>query len=581
MKRTNFFLGLIFILALSVSAQDKVVKLKIVETSDIHGNFYPYDFILHSEAAGSLARIHTFVQKERETYKDNLLLLDNGDILQGQPCAYYYNYIDTISPHLCAEMLNYMGYDAGNMGNHDVETGRAVFDRWAGDCHFPVLGANIIDASTGKPHFKPYEVLERDGVKIVVLGMITPAIPVWLSENLWKGLRFDDMEDTARKWMKIIREKENPDLVIGIFHAGQDALLMGGKYRENASLQVAQNVPGFDIVLMGHDHALELKKVVNIAGDSVLIMDPASRGLVVANADVTLKLRSGKVIEKHIDGELTEMKDYEVSKDFMAQFAPQFGTVRDFVSKKIGRLTQTISTRPAYFGSSAFIDLIHTLQLDIADAEISFAAPLSYDTEIHEGDVFVSDMFNLYKYENMLYTMQLTGKEVQGALEMSYDLWTNQMQSPEDHLLLFREEHREGAADRATLKNFSFNFDSAAGIIYTVDVTKPRGKRVNIVSMADGSPFYLDKTYRVALNSYRGNGGGELLTKGAGIPQDELKDRIVFSTDKDLRYYLMQYIEKKGMVAPRVLGQWKFIPEEWTVPAAKRDYEFMFGKVKK
>lgn len=95
-----------------------------------------------------MARIHAFVQKEREVYKDNLLLLDNGDILQGQPCAYYYNYIDTISPHLAAEVLNYMRYDTGNMGNHDVETGRAVFDRWAGDCKFPILGANIIDTAT-------------------------------------------------------------------------------------------------------------------------------------------------------------------------------------------------------------------------------------------------------------------------------------------------------------------------------------------------------------------------------------------------------------------------------------------------
>lgn len=139
-------------------------------------------------------------------------------------------------------MMNFMGYNAGNMGNHDVETGRTVFDRWAGDCRFPILGANIVDTATGETHFKPYEVLERDGVKIVVLGMITPAIPVWLSENLWKGLRFDDMEETARKWMKIIREQEKPDLVIGMFHAGQDAQLMGGKYRENASVEVACNV---------------------------------------------------------------------------------------------------------------------------------------------------------------------------------------------------------------------------------------------------------------------------------------------------------------------------------------------------
>lgn len=546
MKRVSFFLGWIFLLIVAVSAQDKIVKLKIVETSDIHGNYYPYDFILRHEAGGSLARIHAFVQKEREVYKDNLLLLDNGDILQGQPCAYYYNYIDTISPHLAAEVLNYMQYNTGNMGNHDVETGRAVFDRWADDCKFPILGANIIDTATGKTHFKPYEVLERDGVKIVVLGMITPAIPVWLSENLWKGLRFDDMEETARKWMKIIREKEKPDLVIGIFHAGQDALLMGGKYRENASVEVARNVPGFDIVLMGHDHARELKKIKNIAGDSVLIMDPASKGIVVANADVTLKLRKGKVIEKHIDGALTDMKDYAASEDFMKHFAPQFNAVQDFVSKKIGSFTETISTRPAYFGSSAFIDLIHLLQLEITNADISLAAPLSYDTEINKGDVFVSDMFNLYKYENMLYTMKLSGKEVKDALEMSYNLWTNQMKSADDHLLLFRKQRREGATDRASFQNFSFNFDSAAGIIYTVDVTKPKGEKITIISMADGTPFSMDKMYKVALNSYRGNGGGELLTKGAGIPQDELKGRILFSTDKDLRYYLMQYIEKKG-----------------------------------
>ena len=409
--------------------------------------------------------------------------------------------------------------------------------------------------------------------------MITPAIPVWLSENLWKGLRFDDMEETARKWMKIIREKERPDIVIGMFHAGQDALLMGGKYRENASLDVARNVPGFDIVLMGHDHARECKKVRNIAGDSVLVIDPASNGVVVSDIDITVTLRDGKVTDKKIDGVLTETGAYGVSDEFMKHFASQYATIQDFVSKKIGRFTETISTRPAYFGSSAFIDLIHTLQLNISGAEISLAAPLSYDTRIKEGDVYVYDMFNLYKYENMLYTMKLSGKEVHDALEMSYDLWTNRMTSPDDHILLFRDKPREGAADRAAFKNFSFNFDSAAGIIYTVDVTKPSGRKVTILSMADGTPFDMNKMYTVALNSYRGNGGGELLTKGAGIPQDELKERIVSSTDKDLRYYLMQYIEGKKVIEPRALGQWKFVPEEWAVPASKRDYEFLFGKV--
>ena len=579
MKRIGFIYGLLFCLILSVAAQEKVVKLKIVETSDVHGNYYPYNFITRHEWKGSLARIYSFVQKEREQYKENLILLDNGDILQGQPTVYYYNYIDTVSPHLCSEMMNFMKYDAGNMGNHDVETGRAVFDRWIATCDFPVLGANIIDMSTGKPHLASYKVLERDGVKIVVLGMITPAIPAWLSENLWKGLRFDDMEETARKWMKIIREKENPDLVIGLFHAGQEAFKMSGKYNENASLNVAKNVPGFDIVLMGHDHARECKKVMNVAGDSVLIIDPASNGIVLSNVDVTLKLKDGKVQSKDIKGELTETEAYGISEDFMKRFAPQYETVQKFVSKKIGTFTESISTHPAFFGPSAFIDLIHTLQLDITGADISFAAPLSFDAEIKKGDVFVSDMFNLYKYENMLYVMTLSGKEIKDFLEMSYYMWTNRMKSPEDHLLWFKKKPREGAEDRASFQNFSFNFDSASGIIYTVDVTKPQGEKITITSMADGSPFRMDKIYKVALNSYRGNGGGELLTKGSGIPQEDLKGRIIFSTDKDLRFYLMNYIEKKGTMDPKALNQWKFVPEKWTVPAAQRDSEYLFRSV--
>lgn len=581
MKQTAFLLSILLFLALSASAQEKVVKLKIVQTSDLHGNYYPYNFITRQDWRGSMARVCSFVQQARQEYKDNLILLDNGDILQGQPTAYYYNYIDTVSPHLCAEMMNYMNYDAGNMGNHDVETGRPVFDRWISTCRFPILGANIIDTATGQPHLPPYKVIERDGVKIVVLGMITPAIPAWLSENLWQGLRFDDMEETARTWMPIIREKERPDLMIGMFHAGQEAFKMSGKYNENASLTIAQNIPGFDIVLMGHDHARECKKVLNVAGDSVLIIDPASNGVVVSDVDITVTLKDGKVINKDIRGKLTETKDYGVSDEFMKQFAPQYDAVQRFVSKKIGTFTESISTHPAFFGPSAFIDLIHTLQLDITGAEISFAAPLSFDAEIGKGDVYVSDMFNLYKYENMLYVMNLSGKEIKDFLEMSYYMWTNQMRSADDHLLWFKEQRREGAEDRASFQNFSFNFDSASGIIYTVDVTKPQGEKINIISMADGTPFRMDRTYRVALNSYRGNGGGELLTKGSGIPQEKLKERIIFSTDKDLRFYLMNYIEKQGTMNPKALNQWKFVPEEWTVPAARRDYEYLFGGAKK
>ncbi len=558
---------------LSLSAATREVKLKLIETSDIHGNFFPYNFITQQDWKGSFARVHSYAQQERQTYGDNLLLMDNGDILQGQPSAYYYNFMDTVSTHITAAMMNYMGFVVGNMGNHDVEAGHAVYDRWISQCQFPVLGANIIRTSDEQPYLKPYEIIEREGVKIAVLGMITPAIPTWLPETLWKGLYFADMEQTARKWMPIIQEKEKPDIIIGLFHAGKEARTVAGKYREDASAEIAERIPGFDIIMMGHDHRRFCGKIANAQGDSVLLINPANNGRTVGDVEITLTLDGDKVIRKSIQGKLADMDKLEPSPDFMKQFAPQYQAVEAFVSEKVGTFTETISTRPAYFGPSAFIDFIHSLQLDLTGADISFAAPLSFDAVIKEGDIHISDMFNLYKYENMLYTMELTGKEIKGFLEESYAIWTNQMKSADDHVLLLTER-KDG--NGYTFTNPSFNFDSAAGIIYTVDVTKPAGQKVSIQSLANGEPFDLNRTYRVALNSYRGNGGGELLTKGAGIPQDQLKDRIISATEKDLRYYMIRYIREKKTLSPQPLNQWKMIPEDWTEKAAERDARLLF-----
>lgn len=554
------------------ASQDGEVTLKLIETSDVHGCYFPYDFIRNKPMKGSLARVSSYVKEQREKY-ENVILMDNGDILQGQPVAYYYNYMDTISEHVCAAMLNYMKYDVGTMGNHDVETGHAVYDRWVRQCNFPVLGANIVDNKTGKPYLPPYQVIEKEGVKIAILGMITPAIPSWLPEQLWSGLHFEDMEDCARKWVKIIREKENPDVLVGLFHAGPEGNKLDNVV-ENGSGNVAKSVPGFDVVFMGHDHTRRYEKVVNVEGDSVLLIDPANMSKVVSEVTFTIKKQDGKVVSKQVEGKLVNMDGYAPDADFLNIFSGAYETTMDFVSRNIGRIEHTISSKEAFFGPSAFVDLIHQLQLDITGADISFCAPLSAYAEIKKGDICVSDMFNLYKYENLLYTMKLTGKEIKDFLEMSYALWTNQMQSPDDHLMLLNE--KDNGFGR--FKNPSFNFDSAAGIIYTVDVTKPQGEKIRIERMANGEPFDLNKTYRVAVNSYRGNGGGDLLTKGAGIPKTELAKRIVYSTDKDLRYYLMKRIEEVKVLDPKPLNQWKFIPEEWTVPASKRDYDILFGE---
>lgn len=556
-------------------AKQKTVRLRVIQTSDVHGSFFPYDFITRKPKAGSLARVSNYVNSLRKEYGENLLLLDNGDILQGQPINYFSNFIDSDRPNIAAEVINYMNYDAQTVGNHDIETGHAVYDKWISEVKCPMLGANIIDTNTGKPYMHPYVVFNRQGVKIAVLGMLTPAIPNWLPKEIWSGMRFEEMVSSARYWMKHLQETEHPDIVIGLFHSGKDGGISTPEYDEDASMKVAQQVPGFDIVLYGHDHTRRNDEVINSAGQKVLCLDPANNAITVADVSIELTLKKKKVAQKLITGELVNITEQPIDETYMQHFQNRIDDINDFANRKIGELKSPIYTRDSYFGNSAFNDLILNLELQITNADIAFNAPLSFDAVINAGPIYVSDMFNLYKFENQLYVMRLTGKEIRKHLEMSYDQWVNTMQSPDDHLLLL-DEKTSGDQQRLGFKNFLFNFDSAAGIDYEVDVTKPNGQKVHILQMSNGQPFDEEKWYNVAVNSYRGNGGGELLVRGAGIPRDSLESRITWRSDRDQRYYLMKEIEKLQTLDPKPNNNWRFVPEEWTKPAAERDRKLLF-----
>lgn len=568
-----FFAGINY----TAMAQTKTVEIRIIQTSDVHGSFFPFDFIKRQPAQGSLARVSEYVKKLRRTYGQNLLLMDNGDILQGQPSCYYCNYVKPDIPNVAASVINYMKYDVQTVGNHDIETGHAVYDKWISEVKCPMLGANITDTSTGRPYLKPYEIIERDGVRIAVIGMLTPAIPNWLNEELWKGLHFENMLKSAEYWMSYIRSNERPDVIIGLFHSGLSGGIVTDEYEEDASLDVARNVPGFDLILYGHDHRKNKEIVKNKEGQDVICLNPSSNAIFVSDALIRLTLNNGVVTGKQVSGEIKDIRNEAVDKDFMAHFKSDIDSIDAFVNRKIGVFKAPVYTRDSYFGNSAFCDLIHNLQLKITGAEISFNAPLSFDECINAGDVHVSDMFNLYKYENQLYTVVMTGKEIRDYLEMSYDLWVNTMTSADDHIMKMSTDDKYDT-QRYGFKNLAFNFDSAAGIDYEVDVTKPYGSKINILKMSDGTPFDENRQYKVAMNSYRGNGGGELLTKGAGIPHDKLKSRVVYESERDQRYYLMKEIEKACEIDPRPNSNWRFVPAVWTEPAIKRDRKLLFGR---
>lgn len=577
----------ILLISLLVSCINQKSKhISIVETTDIHGVILPYDYIEKETLQGSLAASYSYIKQLRKE-KDALVLLDNGDNLQGQPAVYYYNFVDTVSPHLLAEAMNFMEYDAATVGNHDVETGHSVYDRLMKEYNFPLLAANAVDIKTGQPYFKPYHIINKNGIKIAVLGLVTPTIHNSLPRELYEGIEFRNMFETAQIWMpQIIQEK--PDLVIGLFHTGWDnpksENYQSDSRPDEGSAAIAFNIPGFDIIFTGHDHRIANEKIVNIKGDSVLILNGGSRSMNLAQADVTFEhVKFGKY-RKVINGQIVKVADNKPDNEFIEKFKGNHNKILDYVNEVIGSSTKTVSSRDSYFGSSGFVDMIHLLQLDITGADISFAAPLSFDVKISEGPVSVSDMFKLYRFENMLYTMSMSGLEVDKYLEYSYSGWFNTIKRPDDMLLKLRTDKAGKPVmtdGQAWLKNPAYNFDSAAGIDYIVDVSKPEGSRITIRGFSDGKLFEQNKTYKVAVNSYRGNGGGGHFTEGVGLEKDELMSRVITSTERDLRYYMIEAIRTKKTIEPVKLDNWKIVPESIVIKASDREYQLLFGEKNK
>ena len=326
---------------------------------------------------------------------------------------------------------------------------------------------------------------------------------------------------------------------------------------------------GFDVIFYGHDHTERQVTMPN----GVICLDPSCNALKVAEATITVQ--NGTIVKK--EGHLIDVTRETIDQDFVDHFQPQMDSIRNYVERQIGSFVNTIRSRDAFFGSAPFTDYIHLLQLEETKADVSMNAPLVFDTDIKAGPVYMSDMFKLYRFENQIYTLRMTGREIRQMLELSYDQWVNTMQRPDDHIMLMTDEARSDK-QRMGFKNLTFNFDSAAGIDYEVDVTKPDGQKVRILQFTDGRKFDENAWYKVAMNSYRGNGGGELLTRGAGIPMDVIPSRIVLMSEHDQRYYLTKKIERESPVEAKALNNWRFVPEAWAKPAIERDRKLIFGE---
>lgn len=557
--------------------------LVLLYTTDVHGACLHYDIRQDRPARTSLANVCTYVKQQRAATPEAVMLFDTGDFLQGQPSMYYYNFVDTVSDHVAVEVYNYIGYDAIGMGNHDIETGEAVYyHRLPSQLDMPLLCANAIDERTGKPMFTPYTIVERQGIRIAVLGMITPNIAAWLPKQLWPHLEFQDMVECAQHWVPIIQHDEKPDLLVGLFHSGSDYTVNNSDIdtykNENGGIPAAIKVPGFDIVLCGHDHQVSLSTIVNTAGDTVQVLDAQTQAAKVGRADIhlTLDANTGRYT-KQITTQLIDMKDVEPDPDFCAHFQPAVDSVNAYVNKPIGQIASTLYGEPSLYGPSEFMDFIHDVQLWATDADVSFAAVLSPHDSVPAGALTMRQLFTLYKYENLLFKLRMTGAEIKKYLEFGFDRQFNVMKSASDHLLVFKYDENGKIQTNdfgPRLVTPTFNYTSAAGIRYTIDLSKPQAERLTIHSMSDGTPFDLEREYTVAVNSYQASGGGDFIPVGLGWSQEELEARTISANPKDVRRYVSDYIQAKGTIEPRLRNDWQVVPYEWWQKGMATDKRF-------
>jgi len=518
-KRVTYYI-IAGLLLLFGACSKHPVTLCVLETSDLHGRFDP-----------SAAGMAGYIRNVQEEYGSRLMLFDVGDYLQGTPAIYYSGHVDTTGKHLCAAFFDWFPYTAVTVGNHDIEAGMEVFSRVYRQTQVPVLSANIIRKSDGEPYFTPYQIFTVKGYRVAVLGLVTPHVSTWVAERLRPGLAFLSIEASAQYWVSYILENENPDLMIGLFHTGAEGGAGGPLGNENAALWIAENIPGIDLICYGHDHRPALHTVMNKNGDTVWLMNPGARGRAVARAEIKLFPDSRL---KQVRAELVAVNDLPPDPEYMKDFDPYFKLATDYESKPIAHILHSMESNAVFSGPCRWVDEVHRGQLALAGLgsdilpEVSFASALQANAFIEEGQMFLKDFFTWFPYENSLCVVEMTGNEIKDYLEYSCE------------------------------QTAIINFDTAAGILYTVYKDRPAGDRIIIHGMADGFAFVPERKYHVVMNSYRAQGGGGHLFNGPGWDAATASARIVWESKTDMRKLFMEWEASRSPFNPEPLNHWQY-----------------------
>lgn len=564
MKKLKMFLGVLSLVFFSnVSSFAKEIDIQILATSDLHGKFYPYDYAINEESkSGSLTQIATAVKKYRT---DNTIIVDVGDTIQDNYSEMFFK--DKIHPMMLA--MNEIGYDIWAIGNHEFNYGVENLKNIMKQSTSKVLIGNLYNPD-GTSFADSYTIIEKDGVKIGVIGMCTPNITKWDSVNLKDYIVTDPVEET-KKIVKDLRDKV--DVLIATVHMGEE-----NEYDvpNSGANDLANACPELDLIIAAHEHKLVEETYVN----NVLIVENKSSGATMSKVNIVVeKDKFGcKIVDRK--AESIKISEYESDKELSKKLAPYNERAKKEANIIIGELVggnlvpeNEIAEIPqAQIEPTSLIDLINEVQMYYTDAQVSSAALFNIDANLEPGKIKKSDTSLIYKYGNTLYKVQMTGKQLKKYMEWSANYYNTY--NPKDLTISFNENVR------------GFNYDMFSGVDYQIDISEKPGNRIkNLKWTKTGKEVKDDEVFVIAVNNYRVNthllSYGEIYEEGEELPK--VLEIDVNGKIGGVRELIGDYIKnvKGGKITPNNPKNWEIIGNNWDEEKHKKAVQMIReGKIK-
>ena len=506
----------------------------------MHGRVFPIDYYTNKYDNVGIAKVATLIKEARKADPD-LLLVDSGDTIQGTPLEYFHNKRNNTPPDPMMLAMSALHYDSMTVGNHEYNFGLKVLEKARSEAKFPWLSANTYEKGTSTTHYQPYIVKEVEGVRIGVLGLTTPGIPNWENVPNYAGLEFKETVSEAKKWVAILRDKEKVDVVAITMHMGIEEDLRTGITNpsqvpnENAAIAIARQVPGIDVILMGHTH----RDVPSLIVNGVLLTQANRWASHIARVDIYLE--KGEAARWHVMARsartIPVTEKTAVDPEIAQLGQPYDKETQDWLGRTIGASPEEITSQDCRFRDTAIIDLIQRVQLEAGKADVSMAACFNPEARIPKGPVTVRDIAGLYEYENTLVTLELTGQQLKDALE---------------HSARYFREYQAGksVADLVDQRIPGYNFDVAEGVSYEIDITKPFGQRILNLKFK-GQPLDPKQKLRVVTNNYRLNGGG-----GFNMYKDA---PIIYRSSEEVRELIIDWVERNKTIPTQSTNNWRIV----------------------